>query len=116
ILCLEPRIRSAFTITDWLLVLAANAASIFSVVGWQHAHKLLPVVRNSQIRTTIGIAFSLLGALWMLAYIVFVIPQQMQSWVNHLIPMFLWAWAVMSLLGGVGYGLEKAARRQTTAL
>lgn len=113
-LCLaEPRISSAFTITDWILVFAANAVSIFSIVGWQHAHKLLPVVRNSQIRSAIGIAFSLLGALWMLSYIIFVIPHQLQSWINHFFAMFLWALAMMSLLGGVGYGLEKAAHKST---
>jgi hypothetical protein len=113
-LCLaEPRISTAFTVTDWISVFAANAVSIFSVVGWQHTHKLLPVVRKSQIRTTIGIAFSLLGALWMLSYIIFVIPQQVQSWVNHFFAMFLWALAMMSLLGGVGCGLEKAAHKST---
>ena len=114
-LCLaEPRISSAFTITDWILVFAANAVSIFSVAGWQHGYRLLPVVQSSQIRTTIGIAFSLSGALWMVAYIVFIIPHQLQTWINHFFAMFLWALAVMSLLGGVGYGLEKAARKTTT--
>ena len=114
-LCLaEPRISSAFTITDWILVFAANAASIFSIAGLRQVCGLLPAIRNSQIRTTIGIAFPPLGALWMLAYVIFIIPLQVQSRVNHSVAMFLWALAVMSLLGGVGYGLEKAAHKPTT--
>jgi hypothetical protein len=111
-LCLaEPKIHSAFTSTDWTLVFAANAASIFSIAGLRQVCGLLPAIRNSQIRTTIGIAFPPLGALWMLAYFIFIIPQQVQSRVNHSVAMFLWALAVMSLLGSVGYGLEKAARK-----
>ena len=47
----------------------------------------------------------------MLAYIIFVIPHQLQSWINHFIAMFLWALTPMSLLGGVGFGLEKAAHK-----
>ena len=114
-LCLaEPRISSAFTITDWILVFAANAVSIFSIAGLRQVCGLLPAIRNSQIRTTIGIAFPPLGALWMLAYVIFIIPLQVQSRVNHSVAMFLWALAVMSLLGGVGYGLEKAAHKPTT--
>jgi len=113
-LCLaEPRISSAFTITDWILVFAATAVSIFSIAGLRQVCGLLPAIRNSQIRTTIGIAFPPLGALWMLAYVIFIIPQQVQSRVNHSVAMFLWALAVMSLLGGMGYGLEKAARKAT---
>jgi len=110
----EPRISSAFTITDWILVFAANAVSIFSIAGLRQVCGLLPAIRNSQIRTTIGIAFPPLGALWMLAYVIFIIPLQVQSRVNHSVAMFLWALAVMSLLGGIGYGLEKAAHKPTT--
>jgi hypothetical protein len=113
-LCLaEPKISSAFTITDWILVFAANTASIFSIAGLRLGCRLLPVVRNLQVRMTIGIVCPLLGALWMLAYIVFIVPLQLQSWINHFFAMFLWALAAMSLLGGIGYGLADAARRQT---
>jgi len=48
----------------------------------------------------------------MLAYVIFIIPQQVLSRVNHSVAMFLCALAVMSLLGGVGYGLEKAAHKK----
>lgn len=113
-ICLsEPEISSAFTITDWILVFAATVVSIFSIAGLRQGCRLFPIVRNSQIRTTIGIIFPLLGALWMVAYIVFIVPRQVQSQVNHSVAMFLWALAAMSLLGGVGYGLEKAAHEST---
>jgi hypothetical protein len=106
----QPGIRSTFTIADWILVFAANAVSIFSIAGWQQGYKLLPVVRHSRTRTAMGIAFSLLGALWMVAYVLFIIPQQVQVRANHSIAMFECALAAMSLLGGLGYGLEKAAQ------
>jgi len=93
--------------------LAANAVSIFSIAGLRQGCRLLPVAQNLQVRTTIGIVCPLLGAVWMLAYIVFIIPQQVQSRVNHSVAMFLCALAVLSLLGGIGYGLEKAAHKTT---
>jgi lysylphosphatidylglycerol synthetase-like protein (DUF2156 family) len=114
-ICLvEPKISSAFTITDWILVFAANMASIFSIAGLRQGCRLSPVVQNSQVRMTIGMVCPLVGALWMLAYIVFIIPHQLQSWVNHFFAMLLWALAVMSLLGGIGYGLAEAAGRKQT--
>ena len=114
-ICLaEPRITSAFTIMDWILVFAANAVCIFSIAGLRQGFRLLPVVRNLHVRMAIGIVCPLLGTLWMVTYIVFIIPHQLQSWINHFFAMFLWALAVMSLLGGVGYGLEKAAHKSTT--
>jgi len=85
-LCIaNPGIRSAFTIADWILILSANAVCIFSIAGLRQGCALLPVVRNLQARMAIGIAGPPLGALWMLA--------------------------ALSLLGGLGYGLEKAARK-----
>jgi hypothetical protein len=113
-LCLaEPRISSAFTITDWILVFAANAVSVFSIVGLRQGCGRLPVVHNSQVRMAIGIVGPLLGAFWMLAYVIFIVPQQVQVRANHSVAMFLWALAAMSLLGGVGYGLEKAAHKSS---
>jgi hypothetical protein len=113
-ICLaEPTISSTFTITDWILVLGANTASIFSIAGLRQGCRLLPVVQNLQVRMAIGIVGPLLGVSGMAAYIVFIVPHQLQSWITHFVAMFLWALAVMSLLGGVGYGLAEAARRQT---
>ena len=115
-LCLaEPRISSAFTITDWILVFAANAVSVFSIVGLRRGCALLPVLQNSQVRMAIEIVGPLLGAFWMLAYVIFIVPQQVQIRANHSVAMFLWALAAMSLLGGVGYGLEKAACKSTAS-
>ncbi len=110
----QPVISSGFTIADWILVLAANMASIFSIVGLRQGCRLLPVIQNWQIRMTIGVACPLLGAAWMAVYIVFIVPHQLQGWASHFIAMFLWALTVMSLLGGVGYGLETAAKKSTT--
>jgi hypothetical protein len=113
-ICLvESKISSAFTITDWILVFAANTVSISTIAGLRQGCRLLPVVHNLQVKMTIGIVGPLLGALWMVAYIVFIVPHQLQNWINHFFAMFLWALAVMSLLGGVGYGLAEAARRPT---
>jgi hypothetical protein len=109
----HPSLSSRFTLADWILVLAANLASIFSIVGLRQGCRLLPVVQNLQVRMTIGIICPVLGALGMVAYIVFLIPQQLQIGINHFVPMFLWALAAMSLLGGIGYGLEKAAHKST---
>jgi hypothetical protein len=115
-ICLaHPKISSTFTLTDWILVFAANAVSIFSIAGLRQGCRLLPVVHNLQIRMTIGIACPLLGALGMVAYVVLIVPYQLQNWITHFVTMFLWAMTAMSLLGGIGYGLAEAARRQTGA-
>jgi hypothetical protein len=115
-ICLaNPKISSTFTITDWILVMAANTASIFSIAGLRQACRLLPVVQSLQVRATIGIVCPLLGALGMVAYLVFIIPYQLQNWITHFVAMFLWALTAMSLLGGIGYGLEKAAHKSTAA-
>jgi hypothetical protein len=61
-ICLaEPTISSTFTITDWILVLGANTASIFSIAGLRQGCRLLPVVQNLQVRMAIGIVGPLLG-------------------------------------------------------
>lgn len=115
-ICLaEPGIRSAFTIADWMLVFAATAVCIFSIAGLRQGCRLLPAVRNSLVRMTIGVICPLLGALWMLVYVIFIVPQQVQNRANHSVAMFLCALAVMSLLGGLGYGLEKAAHKSTAS-
>ena len=109
----EPRIHSAFSISDWLLVFAANAISIFSIAGLRHGCALMPAIRKAQARMVIGIVGPPLGALWILAYVLFVVPLQVQSRASHSVVMFLWALALMSLLGGIGYGVENAASKST---
>jgi hypothetical protein len=105
---IEPKISPAFTMTDRLLAFAAIATSFFSITGWRYGHGVLPVLRSPLIRTMIGIICLVLGAVGMVIYVVFSLPLHM----HNIFVSLVWALAAMSVLGGVGYGLEKAARKQ----
>jgi hypothetical protein len=98
------------------LGLAAVAAT---VLGWRYSHTFLPAIRNQRSRTMIGLACWLGCVVWMLLFINNFLPYMMlhpagnDMPAGHLMAVFLWGWAVMATLGGIGRGLEKAAGKKT---
>jgi hypothetical protein len=92
-----------------LAVLAITIATI--VLSWRYNHKLLPIIRNQPLRRSIGIA-CYGGCLLWIRFVVFHFPD---GWHGGIVlPLFIFGaeWTLMAILGGVGYGLEKAATRQ----
>lgn len=94
------------------------AALVVTGVGWKYNHKFLPAFHNHWIRSVIGLVCCVGGVIWMQLFIIDFVPSMMihpQSATpkGTLMAVFLWGWAIMAILGGVGHGLEKAARNST---
>ncbi|MGD0650007.1 MAG: permease prefix domain 1-containing protein [Verrucomicrobiia bacterium] len=100
---------------------AAVAITILSFFGWRYGHRFLPVIRNKRVRTAVEIACGLSGAVWMALFSTLVVAHFFDTCdrvdvrrVVQFAIVYLWAMTLMAILGGVAYGLEEAARRQTT--
>ena len=91
----------------------AAIATIF--LSWGYGHKILPAIRHQWIRAAIGGAECIVAVLGIQYLAIFVVPdslaraagtEQLHSW---FLAFFLWAWSLFAILGGLIYGLEKAA-------
>ncbi len=103
-----PKFSAAVGVTGRILIFAALTVSILSVFGWRKCRKILPVVHDQRTRTTAGIAGCLLGFLFVVLCF-FMTPLPFSIGVI----LLTWTLAMASVLGGVGYGLEKAAQERT---
>jgi hypothetical protein len=92
-----------------LAVLAITVAAI--ILSWRYNHRLLPAIRNQTLRRSFGIA-CYGGCLLWIRFVVFHFPDGLPGGVLMPLLIFGAEWTVMAILGGVGYGLEKAATRQ----
>ena len=101
---------SALTKVFALAALAATVATI--VLSWRYNHKFLPVIRNQRLRRAVGIV-CYGGCLFWIRFGIFHIPPAGLQPRSFLLPLFVFGleWTVMAMLGGVGHGLEKAARK-----
>jgi hypothetical protein len=106
----EPRYSAALGTTGRILTFMAVAVSFLSVFGWRMSRRILPIVPSKQARTHIGIACCLLGPA-LAAIFWFSIARQLHFSIGVI--LITWTWAVMAILGGVGYGLAETARGQT---
>ena len=114
-----PNFRAVFSLTDRLLAFTAIGVSLLSIPLWHNRRNFLPVIRNRRIRTMIGVACCLFGPASLALFFAFILPPLLGRG-NFTVPLlvvsFAWAWAMMAILGGVGYGLSEAARRQMTTV
>ncbi len=100
----------------WLFKLLGLSALAATLLSWRYGYRFLPVIRNQPVRAAIGGACCLVGIIWIQLCIYFV-PHFMVHPAGSDLPFgqfmaaFLWAWNLMAILGGIAYGLEKAARR-----
>jgi hypothetical protein len=100
----------------WLFKLLGWSAIAATFLSWRYGYRFLPVIRNQPVRTAIGGACCLAGIVWIQLCIHFV-PHFMVHPAGSDLPFgqfmaaFLWAWNLMAMLGGMAYGLEKAAWR-----
>ena len=105
-----PKFSAAVDVTGRILVFTALTVSLLSVLGWKKCWKFLPIVRDPQTRTMAGIAGCILGLLFV-ALCFFMTPLHFSIG----IVLLAWTLAVASVLGGMGYGLEKAAQERIVA-
>ncbi|HXR05249.1 MAG TPA: permease prefix domain 1-containing protein [Verrucomicrobiae bacterium] len=104
------------SLTAKMLGLAVYTVTVTAVVlSWRYNHKLLPVIRNQPLRRAVGIVCYGACLLWIRFGIFHFSPGGSHPR-TILLPLFIFGleWMVVAFLGGVGYGLEKAAHRQNT--
>jgi len=105
-----PKYSAAVGVTGRILVFAALAVSILSVLGWRKFRGILPVIGHRRTRTMVGTAACLL-ALSSLGLCFFMTGLHFSIGVI----LVTWTLALASILGGVGYGLESAAQEHAVA-
>jgi predicted membrane channel-forming protein YqfA (hemolysin III family) len=103
-----PKYSAAVGVIERIFVFAALAVSVLSILGWKKCRESLPVVRNRRTRTMVGTAGCLLGLVF-ITLCFFMTPLHFSIGII----LLSWTLAVASVLGGVGYGLEKAAQERT---
>jgi hypothetical protein len=81
------------------------------IVCWRNGHRFLPAIGSRQIRAAIEAVCCLASVGGMMLFIEFIPHFIGRVPVGQLLLSTLWAWTVMAILGGMVYGLEKAARK-----
>src|ERR1035437_1197283 len=101
-----------------VLALAVYAMTVATIVlSWRYNHKLLPAIRNQLFRRAVGIV-CYGGCLLWIRFGIFQFPPGGSHPRSLWMPAFIFGleWTMMAILGGVGHGLEKAARIQTATV
>lgn len=100
-----------------MLGVALYAAIVTAIIlSWKYNHKFLPIIHNQPLRRSIGIVCYAGGLIWMRFGIFHLTPGGLHPRSYWLVlVVFALEWTAVAILGGVGYGLEKAARGQDTA-
>ena len=101
-----------------MLAVAVYALTVAAIVlSWRCNHMLLPVIRNQLLRRSVGMVCYGACLLW-IRFGIFHFPPGGSHPRSLLLPLLVFGseWMVMAILGGVGYGLEKAARIQTATV
>src|SRR5208282_763939 len=101
-----------------MLGLAVYATTVATIVlSWRYNHKLLPVIRNQPLRRAVGLVCYAGCLLWMRFGIFHFSPGGSHPR-SIFLPLFIFGseWTVMAILGGVGHGLEKAAREKSAPI
>ncbi len=98
----------------WLAQISGAAAFATTLLSWRYNDHFLPVVRNHWVRTAIGLVCCIGCVVWIQYFIVDYTPSILvQPGMGMM--TFLWGWTLMAILGGIGFGLEKAARKSITS-
>jgi len=102
-------------LTTKMLGLAVYAITVTTIVlSWKYNHQFLPVISNQPLRRAVGIV-CYGGCLLWIRFGMFHFPPGGSHPRSLLLPMLVFGleWTVMAILGGVGHGLEKAARKNS---
>jgi hypothetical protein len=103
-----PKFSVAVGVSGRILVFMALAVSILSVFGWKNCRQILPAIRSQRTRIIVGIAGCFLG----LGCVALCFLMKTLDFSIGII-LLTWTLAMASVLGGAGYGLEKAAQERS---
>ena len=95
-------------LAERMLGLAAIASIILC---WRYGYGFLPAIGSRRVRAAIEAACCLASVGGMMLFIKFIPHFLGQTPVGQLLVSILWAWTAMTILGGMAYSLEKAARK-----
>jgi hypothetical protein len=90
------------------------------VLAWKYNDKFLPVISNHWIRSLVGFACCVASVVMIQLFIKYILVDsitrpaaiELPQGRGRVLVFFIWAWTVMAILGGIGNGLEKAAREK----
>jgi len=98
--------------TGWAITMA------LTLLSWKYNYKLLPAIQNQLLRRAVGFA-CYAGCLLWIRFILFHLPFSPTNNVSVLLVVYFILgaeWLVIAVLGGVAYGLEKAAKEHSSAI
>jgi hypothetical protein len=110
--------------TGWMNKITGLMAVMTTILAWKYNYKYLPVIPNPWIRSLAGFACCVASIITIQLFIKYVLVDsitrpaliEMPQGRGKVLAMFLWAWTAMAILGGIGNGLEKAARMRESGV
>jgi hypothetical protein len=108
--------------TGWMNKMVGLMAGAIIILAWKYNYKFLPVISNHWIRSLAGLGCCIASVIMIQLFIKYILVDsitrpaaiEMPEGRGRVLAMFLWAWTAMAILGGIGNGLEKAAREHPT--
>ncbi|MFZ1074538.1 MAG: permease prefix domain 1-containing protein [Verrucomicrobiia bacterium] len=101
-----------------MLGLAVYATIIATIVlSWEYNQKLLPAIHNQLLRRAVGIV-CYAGCLLWIRFVLFHLPAGVLHTRNIFLVLFIFGLecTAIAILGGIGHGLEKAAREKSAPM
>ena len=106
--------------TGWMNQIAGLLAVATTILAWKFNYKFLPVISNHWVRSLAGFACCVASVIMIQLFIKYALVDavtrpaliEMSQGRGLVLAIFLWAWTAMAILGGIGNGLEKAAREK----
>ena len=97
--------------------LAGFAAVAAILASWRYSHRFLPAIRHPWVRAAICACGCIAAGIGMHFYLLDFVPDSLARALEtdkdfaRFIVSFLWVWSAIAILGGLIYGLEKAAQK-----
>ncbi|EEF57437.1 permease prefix domain 1-containing protein [Pedosphaera parvula] len=110
-----PKPWSRMNPTEQWIGLAAVALTVLSMFSGLFLHRFLPIIRDRRARTRVQFATFLPVMVWICVFAFALLPR-VDLTVSQMTVLTLWAIAPLAVFGGLIFGLDEAARRNTSAI
>src|SRR5216683_2770198 len=102
----------SFSLAERMLGLAAVAPTVLLLCSVRYLYRMLPVLTNKRVRTGVGLACGVLGILYSVIFMNFILPA-FDFTDGQVTGVCLLALLPMAIGGIIASGLEEAAHRRT---